>query len=203
MKLVRFITKPLPVLFFIGAIAFFAILSPQVASAKVMKPATGCSEANCVDRTTSGKITKTATTCSGVGCYEQDPTTMHCLSSVHILPYKMPEYYQGILVGYFSSVYSNTCNSNWNEAELTPYAISQGWRVSTTISTVDSNNQQESISFPPQSMTGIPANGAGQVTSGNSASRVAPGNGAGQVVPDNGAGRIRIAGYESKICSKY
>jgi hypothetical protein len=68
--------------------------------------------------------------------------------SVHILPYKRPEYYQGALVGYFSGVYSYTCNSNWNEAELTSYAINQGWRVQTRIRTTDSNNSVEEVVFP-------------------------------------------------------
>ncbi len=175
MKRTRLIAKFLPLLFSIGAFAFFATFSPQVASAKAMTPAAGC---------------------WGVTCAGKDPTAMGCLSSVHFLPYKTPEYYQPVgsttpvLVGDFSSVYSYTCNSNWNQAELNSYAISQGWRISTLISTVDSNNQKESISFPPQKILNSPSNGAGQVVPSNGAGQVVPSNGAGQVVPSNGAGQV-------------
>ena len=126
---------------------------------------------------------------------------MGCLASVHFLPYKTPEYYQPagsaspILVGDFSSVYSNTCNSNWNQAELNSYAMSQGWRVSTLISTVDSNNQTENVTFPTQP---ISIHGTGNVvTNPISVGHIVPNpngtnnsNGAGSVVPDpNGAGK--------------
>lgn len=196
MKSARLITKFLPLLFSIGTFTFFATFSPQVASAKAMTPAAEC---------------------WGITCAGKDPTAMGCLGSVHFSPYKTPEYYQPagsaapIVVGDFSSIYSNTCNSNWDQAELNSYAMSQGWRVSTLISTIDSNNQTENIAFPTQP---ISIHGASNVVTNpgsvghivtnpngtnnsNGAGRVVPDpNGAGRVVPDpNGAGRAVLASY--------
>lgn len=127
MKCPRITLRNLLLLSSIGAIILFAMTFPQAVHAKSMAPAAGC---------------------WGATCAGKDPTQMGCLASIHILPYKRQEYYQGNLIGYFSSVYSYTCNSNWNEAELTSYAVNQGWRVETRIETVDSNNLTEVVLFP-------------------------------------------------------
>src|SRR5215469_14081815 len=55
-------------------------------------------------------------TCSGASCYNQDPVTFGCLDSYVISPDNKPEYYGGELVGYFSVVYSYTCNATWVQA---------------------------------------------------------------------------------------
>jgi len=89
-------------------------------------------------------------TCYGASCYGKDPFTFGCLDSYTLSPDNTPEYYNGNLVGYFSSVYSYTCNANWNQATLTPDAISKGFRVRTGIATYDSQtpSQFESICYP-------------------------------------------------------
>ncbi len=81
-------------------------------------------------------------------CKGKDPTTMGCLASLHFLPYNRLEYYQGTLVGYFSSVYSNTCNANWDQATLSGDALAKGWKVKTLITTVDSKNAVENAFYP-------------------------------------------------------
>jgi len=73
-------------------------------------------------------------TCYGASCYGKDPVTFGCLASYTISPDNKPEYYNNQLVGYFSSVYSYTCNVNWNQATLTDYALSQRFRLKTIIS---------------------------------------------------------------------
>jgi len=87
-------------------------------------------------------------TCSGASCYNQDPVTFGCLDSYVISPDNKPEYYGGELVGYFSTVYSYTCNAFWNQATLTDDAVSQGFRVVTSLTTLDSLGHSESICFP-------------------------------------------------------
>ena len=138
----KLIMKNLVLIFSIGTFAIFATISAQVAHAQNSISAT------LPTNSTLDQIKRTGPGCGGALCAGKDPTLMSCLTSVHFLPYKKAEYYQGQLVGYFSSVYSNTCNTNWDQAELTPDAVSQGWRVSTQIETTDSNGQYETARYP-------------------------------------------------------
>lgn len=75
--------------------------------------------------------------CWSATCDDRDPTRMQCLTNVFYHPYKQPETYNGVVVGYITSVYSYNCNSNWDEAELTSDATSQGWSIRTSIRVID------------------------------------------------------------------
>src|SRR5215472_122918 len=86
--------------------------------------------------------------CYGASCYGQDPVTFGCLDSYVISPDNKPEYYGGIIVGSFSTVYSYTCNAYWNQATLDAFAINQGFRVRTGISTIDSLGNSETTCYP-------------------------------------------------------
>jgi hypothetical protein len=77
---------------------------------------------------------------------------MQCLTNVVFHPYKKAEYYNGVVIGYMTSVYSYNCNSNWDQAELTSYAINQGWGVQTFINTTDSQGSDEVVCYPDESV---------------------------------------------------
>jgi hypothetical protein len=95
-----------------------------------------------------------AATCSSYSCTGHDPQTRYPGCKANTTHGSTTASYGGIVVVTAWNYYSVPCNANWAQGQLTPGAVSRGYKMQVQIATDPPNGVHEAMCYPGPSDTG-------------------------------------------------